>query len=420
MGEAGVDEVLVAPGNPGMVDVARPLPGVPSGDVDAVVAAAGEEAVDLVVVGPEAPLVDGLADALAARGIAVFGPGAAAARLEGSKAFCREVAEAAGVPMAPGSAFTDPDAALAFAARHGGRVAVKADGLAGGKGVEVCAGLDEARRAIGAALVDGAFGEAGRRIVVERALAGPELSVIAVCDATACLALPPARDHKRIGAGDTGPNTGGMGAVSPPPDVDEALTGAIVRAFHAPLVAELARRGIPYRGALFAGLMLTPDGPRLLECNVRFGDPETQAVLPRLDVPLVRLLAAAARDRLADEAVALGIEGPLLPARPGAAVAVVLAAAGYPAAIRTGDPIEGVDAARAGGALVFCAGVSGSPGALATAGGRVLGVVGEGATVADAADAAYRAADPVRYAGRVLRPDIGRVAVLAGGGGPGR
>ncbi|MFN8621002.1 MAG: phosphoribosylamine--glycine ligase [Chloroflexota bacterium] len=412
--EDGIDAVLVAPGNPGMRDVATVLPAVPLTDAAAIVAVAREQAADLVVVGPEAPLVAGLADRLADAGIAVFGPSAAAARLEGSKAFCREIAEAAGVPMAQGRAFTDPGAAIGFAASLGGRVAVKADGLAAGKGVTVCTSVAAAEAAIREAMVEGVFGAAGRMVVVEEVLTGPEASVIAICDTTTCLALPAARDHKRIGEGDTGPNTGGMGAFSPLPDLGDAATAAVVARFHAPVVAELARRGTPFRGALFAGLMLTPDGPRLLEFNVRFGDPETEALLPRLAVPLGRLLAAAAEDRLAEEAEALGITGGLLPVRPGATTAVVLAAAGYPGAVRSGDPIEGVADARADGALVFAAGVAeapadaGAPGALRTNGGRVLVVVGEGPDAAAAADAAYRAADRITFAGRQLRRDIGR------------
>jgi len=414
-GEADIDVVLVAPGNPGMCDVATVLAGISATDPVALITAVRDHRVDLVVIGPEAPLVAGVADRLREAGVAVFGPSAAAARLEGSKAFCREVAEAAGVPMARGRSFDDPIAAIAFAAELDGRVAVKADGLAAGKGVTVCEDVPTAEAAIREAMIEGVFGRAGRRVVVEELLTGPEASVIAICDATTCLALPAARDHKRLGDGDTGPNTGGMGAFSPLPDVPAADTAAIVRDFHAPVAAELARRGTPFRGALFGGLMLTPHGPRLLEFNVRFGDPETEALLPVVDAPLGRLLAAAAEDRLAAEAEALGIRGPLLPARPAATAAVVLAAAGYPGAVRSGDPIEGIEAARATGAHVFTAGVAGQPAALRTAGGRVLVVVGEGPDPDAAADAAYAAADHIRFAGRQLRRDIGRAAVAAPG-----
>jgi phosphoribosylamine--glycine ligase len=406
-GEEGVDRVLVAPGNPGMRDVAEIRPDIPLHDVAAFATAAVAEGVDLVVVGPEAPLVAGVADAVRAAGIPVFGPTAAAAALEGSKAFCREVAEAAGVPMARGRAFTDPVAAIGFAAELRGRVAIKADGLAAGKGVTVCDDLATAEAAIRAAMIEGVFGAAGRTVVVEEALSGPEASVIAICDGTTCLALPAARDHKRIGDGDTGPNTGGMGAYSPLPDLTDADAEAIVERFHRPVLRELARRGAPFTGALFGGFMLTCDGPRLLEFNVRFGDPEIEAIVARLDVPLARLLLAAARGRLADEVAALGLAGrPVV--RPVATAAVVLAAAGYPGAVRSGDPITGIDDARAEGALVFAAGVAGEPAALRTAGGRVLVVVGEGPDPAAAADHSYRAADRITFAGRQLRRDIGR------------
>jgi phosphoribosylamine--glycine ligase len=412
-GEAGVDRVLVAPGNPGMRDVADVRPDIPLHDVPAFVAAAVATRVDLVVVGPEAPLVAGIADGLAAVGIPVFGPSARAAALEGSKAFCREVAEAAGVPMARGRAFTDPIAAIEFAAELDGRAAVKADGLAAGKGVTVCHDLATAEAAIRAAMIEGVFGAAGRTVVVEEVLSGPEASVIALCDGTTCVGLPAARDHKRIRDGDTGPNTGGMGAFSPLPDLSDAAAEAIVERFHRPVLAELARRGAPFTGALFGGFMLTPDGPRLLEFNVRFGDPEIEAIVARLDVPLTQLLLAAAQGRLTDAVAALGREGRAL-VRPVATAAVVLAAAGYPGAVRSGDAITGIDDARAEGALVFAAGVAGDPGALRTAGGRVLVVVGEGADVAAAADHAYRAADRIRFEGRQLRRDIGRASIAAG------
>jgi len=416
--EEDVEAVLVTPGNPGMTDVATVIAGVAVIDGDAIVRIAREHDVNLVVVGPEAPLVAGVTDQLRQAGIRVFGPSAAAARLEGSKAFCREIAEAAGVPMARGRAFDDPIAAIAFAAELGGQVAVKADGLAAGKGVTVCGDVATAEAAIREAMIEGVFGHAGRRVVVEEALTGPEASVIAICDGTTCVALPAARDHKRIGEGDTGPNTGGMGAFSPLPDLSDAASAAIVERFHRPVVAELARRGTPFTGAMFGGFMLTPDGPRLLEFNVRFGDPETEALLPRLDLSLGRLLAAAADQRLAEEARWQGVFGARSGVHSGATSAIVLAAAGYPGAVRSGDPIGGIEDARADGALVFAAGVAGEPGALRTAGGRVLVVVGEGPDAASAADAAYRAADRITFVGRQLRRDIGRTAVTATGATP--
>lgn len=408
--DTGVERVIEAPGNAGHVDVAN-VRAIRPDDHAAVVRLAREEAVDLVVVGPEAPLVGGLADDLRAAGIPVFGPEASAAAIEGSKALCRDIAADARIPMAVGAAFEALEPALAWATTLGAPCVVKADGLAAGKGVTVCATLEEAEEALRDALERGVFGAAGSRVVVERALEGPEASVIAICDTTTALALPAARDHKRIGEGDRGPNTGGMGAYAPLADLDGAAVEEIVATVHRPALAALAARGRPYRGALYAGLMLTPDGPRLLEFNARFGDPETQVMLPLLAVPLAPLLLAAAQDRLAAAAAALGIAGPLLPTRPGAAVGVVLAAEGYPAAPVTGDPIEGIEEARASGALVFEAGTARRDGRTVTAGGRVLTVVGRGRDLDAAADAAHAAADLVRFRGRQVRRDIGRAPV---------
>jgi phosphoribosylamine---glycine ligase len=402
-------DAVVSPGNAGMRDVRRAPPDA-TADAGSVVRAAEREQADLVVIGPEAPLVAGAADALAAAGIPVFGPSRAAAALEGSKAFCREVASAAGVAMAEGRAFDDPAEASAFARRLGGRVAVKADGLAGGKGVLVCASPDEADAAIRGAMLERAFGAAGERVVVERALTGPELSVVCIADPTACLALPAARDHKRLIDGDRGPNTGGMGAISPPPDVPDALVADIVARVHAPVLAEMDRRGLPFTGALFAGLMLTDEGPMLLEFNVRFGDPETQATLPRLALPIRPLLEAAAAHRLAAAAADLGVAGPLLPVRDGAAVAVVLAAPGYPDAPRTGDRLPDLGHARDAGCLVFTAGVAASSdqGSLVSAGGRILTIVGEGSDLQTAAGRAYQGAELLAFPGAQLRRDMGR------------
>jgi phosphoribosylamine--glycine ligase len=411
-----VERVLEAPGNAGHADVAEICPDVAPHDHPAIVALARRERVDLVVVGPEAPLVGGLADRLVAAGIPTFGPSAAAAALEGSKALCRRIAARAHVPMAPGAVFDAVAPALAYAAALGGPVVIKADGLAAGKGVTVCPTLAEAETALQDALERRVFGAAGRRVVVERALVGREASVIAICDTTTALALPAARDHKRIGDGDRGPNTGGMGAYSPLPDLDDATVARIVAEFHLPTLTALAARGRPFRGALYAGLMLTAEGPRLLEYNVRFGDPEAQAILPRVTVPLAPLLLAAATDRLGAAAAALGIGGPLLPAGPGAAVAVVLAAAGYPGTPVTGDPIVGIDAARARGALVFEAGTARRDGSVVTAGGRVLTVVGQGTDLAAAATAAYAAAELVQFRGRQLRHDIGPAPGAPGAG----
>ncbi|MEO5940364.1 MAG: phosphoribosylamine--glycine ligase [Candidatus Limnocylindrales bacterium] len=399
--EPGVNEVLVAPGSDAIAWEARvrvdravdPL------DPGSVVAAARRFAAELVVIGPEAPLAAGVADALSEAGFAVFGPSSAAARIESSKAFCREIAETAGVPMARGRVFaeTDPSAALAFAMGldpHGA-VVVKADGLAAGKGVTVCDTLDEAAEAIAAERAS---------VVIEERLSGPEASVIAICDGRRAVALPIARDHKRLLDGDEGPNTGGMGAYSPLADLPDDAAEGILDAFHRPVLAELARRGTPFRGALYAGLMLTDDGPRLLEFNARFGDPETQVILPRLATPLGPLLLAAARGALP--------QGAPVTRLPGAAVAIVLAAGGYPGAVEAGTPIAGVDEAGDGGALVFHAASRASiePEGWETAGGRVLSVVGRGPDLAAAREQAEMAADRVSWPGMQRRHDIGAAA----------
>jgi phosphoribosylamine--glycine ligase len=413
--EPGVERVIVAPGNALMADVAEVRDRVAVSDLAGLVALAARERVDLVVVGPEAPLVAGLADSLAEAGIRCFGPSAAASRLEGSKTFCREICAAAGVPMAEGRAFDDVDSALAFAERLGLPVVVKADGLAAGKGVAVCETLGDVESHLREAIEFGRFGVAGRRLVVESWLEGAEASVIALCDGAVAAILPAARDHKRLLDGDEGPNTGGMGAYSPVADLGAAELTTMADEIFRPVLAEMTRRGHAFRGALFAGLMLTADGPRLLEFNARLGDPETQAILPRLAVPIAPLLAACAEWRLADEAHAAGFDT-LVPALPEAAVALTLAADGYPGTPRTADPIDGIDAARAAGALVFGAGVRRQgQDAVLTAGGRVLTVVGRGSDVASAADAAYAAAERITFDGRVMRRDIGRaVAEVAG------
>jgi phosphoribosylamine--glycine ligase len=415
--DAGVERVVVAPGNAGMVADAEIVPEVLASDQQAVIALARRLEADLVVIGPEAPLVAGLADRLREAGVTAFGPSAAAARIEGSKAFCREVATAAGVPMADGASFTDPVAAVLYAEGLGGPVVVKADGLAAGKGVTVCVSLDEARRAIRRVLVEREFGAAGARVIVERVLQGPEASVIAICDATTALALPAARDHKRIGEGDQGPNTGGMGAISPPIDLPDPAIETIVRRVHRPVLAELAGRGTPFGGALFAGLMLTARGLRLLEFNARFGDPETQAILPRLAVPFAPLLLAAATDRLAEAAASMAIVDGCLPSDERATTAVVLAVPGYPETPLTGSPIDGLDtpALRAADVLVFHAGVTdGEDGRLVTAAGRVMTVVGLGQDVARAATVAQAAAAEVWFPGVQRRRDIGGLAIIEG------
>ena len=413
--EPGVNEIVVAPGSDaiGLEPRVRCVPGLDPLDGAAIVAVARREAAELVVIGPEAPLAAGVADALLEAGVAVFGPTAAAARIESSKAFCHEVAAATGVRMARAEAFADASAATALAtelAATGRGVVVKADGLAAGKGVTVCDSAADAQHAI--AELGAAVGPnpGGPWVVVEERLLGSEASLIALCDGRDAVALPLARDHKRLRDGDDGPNTGGMGAYSPLPDLSDDRVDDLLAAFHRPILAELARRGTPFRGALYAGLMLTADGPVLLECNARFGDPETQAIVPRLAVALGPILLAAARGHLADGLPGATLPGGRLPVLPGATVAVVLAAAGYPDSPRSGDPIDGLDDAIADGALIFHAGTRrDDDGRYRTAGGRVLTVVGRGADLDAARDAADLAADRIHAPGIQRRHDIGRL-----------
>lgn len=384
-------EVVVTPGNPGMAAAGLTC------------TAAAPEALeaDLYVIGPEAPLVDGLADRLRAAGRLVYGPGAEGARLEGSKAFMKDLVAAAGVPTAAYGSFTDLDAALAFLRSLPAPWVVKTDGLAAGKGVLVTHDLAEAEADVRDKLAGTSFGDAGRTVVIEEGMTGPELSILAVCDGQRAVALAPAQDFKRVGDGDAGPNTGGMGAYSPVPDVDDALVADVLDRFVAPTLAELRRRGIDYRGTLYAGLMRTPEGPKLVEYNVRFGDPEAQSVLPRLTSDLAALLAAAAAGDLG--------AGPAPAFAPDPAVCLVLASEGYPASPRTGDRIEGLDeraSVPAEGVVVFHAGVGERDGALVTAGGRVLDVVATGATIAEARDRAYAAAARLSWPGEHHRSDI--------------
>ncbi len=361
--EPGMNEVVVAPGSDAMTAEprVRRLHDVEPLDPAAVVAAARACGAQLVVVGPEAPLAAGVADALAAAGIPCLGPTAAAARIETSKAFCHEVAEAAGVRMARASAFGagELEAARDFTTEVASDdgVVLKADGLAAGKGVIVCDDLAQALGLLGSFLLGDPAD--GPRLVVEERLTGREATVIALCDGTRAIALPAARDHKRLCDGDRGPNTGGMGAYSPVPDVPDELVDEVLATVHRPILAELTRRGTPFRGFLYAGLMLTDDGPALLECNARLGDPEAQVILPRVVGALGPWLLAAARGALPDDAP------DRLPALPGAAVGVVLAARGYPGTPKRGDAIEGLETAAAAGALVFHAGTIRRPGGAA-------------------------------------------------------
>jgi phosphoribosylamine--glycine ligase len=392
-----VRALFVAPGNPGISRVATLVPLDPK-DVDGVARWAVENRIDLVVVGPEAPLVAGLSDRVARAGIPVFGPSAAAAEIEGSKAFAKDVMRAAGIPTAEYEAFTELAPAVAYARARGGKVVVKADGLAAGKGVVVCGDPAEAEEALRAMLVGGAHGAAGRKVVVEERLEGPEASCIAFTDGERVRMLAAAQDHKRIFDGDLGPNTGGMGAFSPTPNVGEGLLADVERTVIVPAVREMARRGRPFRGALYAGLMLTPRGPRVLEFNARLGDPETQPILIRLRNDLVPALLAAARGDLS---------GVSLDFDPRAAVGVVLAAEGYPGQVASGDAIEGADGPFPEDVQVFHAGTAAADGRVVTSGGRVLTVCALGQGLDDAARRAYEAIGRIRFRGMQCRKDIG-------------
>jgi phosphoribosylamine--glycine ligase len=382
----GLTELHAAPGNPGIATLATCHP-VAADDAEGLLGLARFLGVDLVVVGPEAPLVAGVADVLRHAGLTVFGPSAAAARIEGSKSFAKDVMAAAGVPTA----------ALLDSARV--PCVLKADGLAAGKGVVVC--RTEAELAAGVEVARGFGGD----VVVEELLDGPEVSLFAVCDGTDALVLAPSRDFKRAYDGDEGPNTGGMGSFAPVPDIDDAALDGLVETCIRPVLGELARRGSPFVGTLFAGLMLTADGPRVLEYNCRFGDPETQSVLPLVDGDLLAALAAAASGSLSG--VALG-------RLTATAVTVALVAGDYPSSGDRGTAIEGIADAEAQGALVFHAGTALNDGRLVTNGGRLLGVTATGPTLADARSAAYAAADRIRIPGTRRREDIARADGLVG------
>jgi phosphoribosylamine--glycine ligase len=397
-----VSEVIAAPGNGGIASHARCV-AIGAEDVDGQVALAKKEQVGLVVIGPEAPLVDGLADRLAAEGILAFGPSAAAAQLEGSKAFAKEFMERHQVPTAAFSVHGDLDSAVQQVDRRAGPCVVKADGLAAGKGVIVCRSPYEARQAVREMLGEGRFGEAGARVVIEDLLEGEEVSVLALCDGDAIVPLIAAQDHKAAFEGDSGPNTGGMGAYAPAPVVDAELAGLIHEQVLRRTVEGMAADGMPFKGVLYAGLMIVDGRPQVLEFNVRFGDPECQPLMVMMKDDLVPLLVASAEGRLA---------GREMDWHDGAAICVVLAADGYPGTYKKGRPISGLaEAAEIENLVVFHAGTKLDGEQLVTSGGRVLGVTGRGADLQQAAGVAYTGAAAIGWEGMRFRRDIGHRAL---------
>jgi phosphoribosylamine---glycine ligase len=396
-----IDKMFAAPGNAGIEELAQCEPLDPA-DAGAIADFVEGQGIDLTVVGPEVPLVAGLADELLGRGLAVFGPTLAAARIEGSKAWAKEVMTAAGAPTAKARAFSEPDAAKEFLDALRPPYVVKADGLAAGKGVFICGEREQAIEAIEHCLVDRELGEAGARVVVEEHLEGEELSVFCLTDGRTILPLSEAQDFKRALDGDRGPNTGGMGAYSPVTHVPPGTVSRAVDEIFRPVVRELERRGARYQGLLYGGLMITADGPKALEFNCRFGDPETQAVIPRLESDLAELLLACAEGNLHVYAPRWS---------PQACATVVLASAGYPRTYKSGFPIEGLDeAARVDGVQVFHAGTARRGGQVVTAGGRVLAVSALGRDLREARERAYAAAKKVSFEGMTYRRDIALAA----------
>jgi phosphoribosylamine--glycine ligase len=394
-------QLFCAPGNPGIADQAEII-GVGGEDVDRLVDAARQVGIDLVLIGPEAPLVDGLVDALEDTGIAAFGPTGAAAQIEGSKLFAKNLMKEAGVPTAGHTVASSRDEALSQLARTSYPCVLKADGLAAGKGVIIAAAETEARDAVEVFFTERRFGET--QVVIEEFLEGEELSLLALCDGVNVLPLAPAQDYKRIRDGDEGPNTGGMGSYSPVPGIDSAEADRIADLVHRPVVDTIRRRGIPYHGVLYAGLMLTESGPKVLEFNCRFGDPETQAVLPRLSSDLIALCLATRTEG--------GLSGLEANFAEDWAVTVVLASAGYPESSSNGDVISGLEeAAVMEGVEITHAGTAQRDGQIVTAGGRVLNLTGLGATAADARRRAYDAAELIRFDGKQMRTDIAARAV---------
>jgi phosphoribosylamine--glycine ligase len=396
-----VKNLFCVPGSPGIASYAECV-NIGVEDFDAIEALCKEKGIELLVVGPEAPLAAGLADRFVDSNVKVFGPNAAAAQLEGSKVFAKQLMDRHDIPTAVYQEFTEADSAIAYIQEQGAPIVIKADGLAAGKGVVVAHTVEEATEAVNAMMCDKVFGESGAKIVVEECLVGEEASILAFTDGTSIVPMVTSQDHKPIFDGDKGPNTGGMGAYSPAPVVTPDLFEQIEREILKPCVDGMAADGYPYCGVVYAGLMITSDGPKVIEFNCRFGDPECQVVLPRLQTDIVPVLLACCENTL--DKVELDWDG-------NACVSVVMASAGYPGSYEKGKPITGIAEAEADGAIVFQAGTGGTPEALVTNGGRVLNVTALGDGIPDAIEKAYAAVEKVSFEGAQHRTDIGKKAL---------
>ena len=396
------EKLYAIPGNPGMAAIAECVPQISPTDNTAVVAFAKEKGVDLVVVGPEAPLAGGIVDDLAAAGVKAFGPTKLAAEIEGSKAFSKDLMKKYGIPTAKYEVFSDAAAARAYVKAEGAPIVVKADGLAAGKGVVVAMTEAEALAAIDEIMEGEAFGKAGSRVVIEEFMAGEEVSILAFTDGKTIRAMIPSQDHKRAYDGDQGPNTGGMGAYAPAPVAPPALVAEVQRTVLEPTIRAMEQEGRLYKGCLYAGLMVTVEGAKVVEFNCRFGDPETEVVLPLLLGDLVEIMLACVDGSLAEVEI---------PWSTGAAVTVVLAAGGYPKAYEKGAEITGLAEAEAEGCLVFHAGTAAKDGVIVTAGGRVLNIVAEAADIKSAVEKAYRGVDRVHFKDAFCRRDIAHRAL---------
>lgn len=398
----GVERIFAIPGNPGMASIARCVDSISIADNEALVRFAKKNGVDLTVVGPELPLTGGVVDAFQAAGLKAFGPKRAAAEIEGSKAFSKDLMKKYGIPTAKYEVFTDAEAARAYVKAEGAPIVVKADGLAAGKGVIVALTLDEALSAVDSIMCGQTFGGAGSRVVIEECLIGEEASLLAFTDGKTIVPMISSQDHKRAFDRDEGPNTGGMGTYAPAPVVTEEILARARAEILEPTIAAMRSEGRTYVGCLYAGLMITAEGPKVIEFNARFGDPETQVVLPLLDGDLAEIMLACVDGRLADVAVKW---------KDAAAVCVVMAAGGYPAAYQKGDVISGMEEAEKGGAVVFHAGTAKTAAGVVTNGGRVLGVTAAAADIRRAVDAAYDAVGKISFDRCFYRRDIARRAI---------